>query len=54
MSNIFMVKKIWNKPMRTFLIFGFWRWGIVKPLGYSWEGKQYKPLFWGLWIRKWK
>lgn len=37
--------------MKTLLIFGFERWGNLKPACMYQENKCYKPLFLGLWIK---
>lgn len=37
--------------MKTFWIFGFERWGGLRPISMEKNGKVFIPLFLGLWIR---
>ena len=38
--------------IKTFLIFGFEKWGTLKPICMYKDGKYYyKPVFLGLWIK---
>lgn len=38
--------------MRTWWIFGFERWGGLRPAAMrKANGKKFVPLFWGLWVR---
>jgi len=40
--------------MKIFLIFGYERWGRLKPESACIDGMFFKPLFFGIWIRFFK